>query len=91
MSRFRKRYPLEFRHQLLALVRAGGDLKELSREFEPRAETIQAWVAQADLDAGNRTDGLTSAESEEFRKLRREHRRLRMEREILSKAAAWFA
>jgi transposase len=60
----------------------------LSREFEPSAQAIQNWVVLADRDAGRRADGLTSAE---LRRLRRENQRLRQEREILAKAAAWFA
>ncbi len=63
----------------------------MSREFELSAQAIRNWVAQADRDAGRRADGLTSAEHEELRRLKRENRRLRQEREILAKAAAWFA
>lgn len=84
-------YPPEFRAQMVALVRAGRSAESLSREFEPTAQTIHNWVKQADLDEGRRADGVTSAEREELRRLRRENRRLREEREILKKAAAWFA
>jgi transposase len=91
MPRFRKPYPPEFRQQLVELVRAGRTPEELSREFEPSAQSISNWVAQADRDAGKRRDGLTTAEREELTKLRRENRQLKLEREILSKAAAWFA
>jgi transposase len=52
---------------------------------------IRNWVRQSDLDEGRRGDGLTGTEREELSRLRRENRRLREEREILSKAAAWFA
>jgi transposase len=48
-------------------------------------------VKQADVDAGRRTDGLTTAERDELRRLRKENKNLRIEREILGKAAAWFA
>lgn len=60
-------------------------------EFEPSAEAIHKWVKQADLDEGKRKDGLTNAEHEKLARLRRENKQLRLEREILSKAAAWFA
>jgi transposase len=84
-------YPPEFRHQLIELVRAGRTPEELSREFEPSGQTIRNWVAQADRDRGARGDGLTSAEREELGRLRRQVRQLKVERDILGKAAAWFA
>ena len=91
MPRFRTAYPPEFRRQLVELVRSGRTPEELSREFEPTAQSITHWVKQAERDAGRRTDGPTSAEREELIRLRRENHRLRQERDILSKAAAWFA
>jgi transposase len=91
MPRTRKPYPPEFRQQMVELVRAGRTPEELSREFEPTAQSISNWVAQADRDAGKRKDGLTSAEREELARLRREVRQLKVERDILTKAAAWFA
>ncbi len=91
MPRRRAPYPAEFRQQMVELVRAGRTPEELSREFEPSAQAIRNWVAQADRDEGRRPDGLTSTEREELRRLKRENRRLRQEREILAKAAAWFA
>jgi transposase len=59
--------------------------------FEPSAQAIRNWVKQAELDEGTRTDGLKTEEREELSRLRREIARLKEEREILSKAAAWFA
>ena len=91
MPRSRPPYPLEFRNRIIELVRAGRTPAELAQEFEPTAQTISTWVAQADRDDGQRHDGLTSAEREALRKLRRENRQLREGREILAKAAAWFA
>ena len=91
MPRTRKPYPPEFRQQMVELVRAGRSPEELSREFEPSAQSISNWVAQADRDAGKRKDGLTSGEREELARLRTENRQLKLKREILSKAAAWFA
>jgi transposase len=91
MPKSRPPYPPEFRRQMVELVRAGRTAEELGREFEPSAESIRNWVRQADLDEGLRDDGLTTAERAELRRLRRENRRLRTEREILARAAAWFA
>lgn len=91
MPRFRSAYPPEFRRQMVELVRSGRTPEELSREFEPTAQSIMNWVRQAERDAGRRTDGPTSVEREELIRLRRENQRLRQERDILSKAAAWFA
>ncbi|MBA4157409.1 MAG: transposase [Gemmatimonadetes bacterium] len=91
MPRTRLPYPAEFREQIVALVRAGRTPAELAREYEPTETTINHWVAQADRDQGIRTDGLSSAEREELRRLRQENRILRQEKEILKKAAAWFA
>jgi len=91
MGKTRKPYPPEFRRQMIELVRAGRTPEELAREFEPTAESIRNWVKQADRDEGRRDDGLTSPERDELRRLRREIRQLKQEREILAKAAAWFA
>ena len=91
MSKSRPPYPPEFRRQMVELVRSGRTPEELSREFEPTAQSIRNWVCQADIDEGRRDDGLTSDEREEVRRLRREVKQLRLEREILAKAAAWFA
>ena len=84
-------YPPEFKRRLVELVRAGRVPEELAEKFEPTAQSIRNWVAQAERDAGRRSDGLTSDEREELRRLRRENKTLREEREILKKAAAWFA
>ena len=91
MPRFRAAYPPEFRRQMVELVRSGRTPEELSREFEPTSQSIASWVRQAERDAGKRSDGATTAEREELIRLRRENQRLRQERDILSKAAAWFA
>lgn len=91
MRRYRAPYAPEFRQQMVELVRAGRTPEELSREFEPTAQAIRNWVQQIAVDEGRREDGLTTNEREELRRLRRENRQLLEEREILSKAAAWFA
>ncbi len=91
MPKSRPPYAPEFRQQMVDLVRAGRTPEELSREFEPTAQSIWNWVRQAERDQGVRTDGPTTDEKEELRRLRREVRVLREEKEILKKAAAWFA
>ena len=91
MSFKRAPYPREFRRQLVELVRSGRTAEELSREFEPSAQSIRNWVAAAALAEGQGHDGLSGEDREELKRLRRENRRLRQEREILAKAAAWFA
>jgi len=91
MARERKTYTAEFRRRMVELVRAGRSPESLAKEFDPSANTIRKWAVQTDLDEGLRSDGLTTAERAELRELRRENRQLKLEREILGKAAAWFA
>jgi transposase len=91
MRKRRKSYSEEFRQQMVRLARSGRTAEDLGREFEPSSQTIRNWVKQAELDEGSRTDGLKTEEREELARLRRENGRLKEEREILSKAAAWFA
>jgi transposase len=92
MSKTRPPYSPEFRQRMVALVRAGRTPEELSEEFEPTAMSIRNWVAQA---AGSKVSKLksftTPDERAELERLRKEVRVLREEREILKKAAAWFA
>ena len=91
MPRSRAPYPAAFRQQMVDLVRSGRSPEALAKEFEPTAQAIRNWVKQDDLDQGRREDGLRTEERAELRRLRRENRQLRMDREILAKAAAWFA
>jgi len=91
MGKTRKAYSEKFREQMVRLVRSGRTPEDLGREFEPSAQSIRNWVLQSELDDGTRSDGLTTDERAELTKLRRENARLQEEREILSKAAAWFA
>ena len=91
MSKAHPPYAPEYRRQMVELVHAGRTPGELAREYECSAQAIRNWVRQAERDEGRREDGLTTAEREELRRLRRENRQLREEREILVKAAAWFA
>ena len=91
MAKTRPPYSPEFRRQMVELVHAGRSPEELAQEFEPTAQSIRNWVGQAESDAGGRGDDLTTKEREELNRLRRENRQLKLERDILSKAAAWFA
>ena len=99
MPRTRPPYPAEFRAQLVALHRAGRTPEELAREFEASEQTIRAWIAQAAVDEraaaaaprAERAGPLTTAQRDELARLRREVKQLRVERDILGKAAAWFA
>ncbi len=85
-------YPPELRAGAIRLARTSGKPHaEIARELGLTSETLRLWLKQADLDAGTRRDGLTTDEQEELRRLRRENRFLREEREILKKAAAFFA
>jgi transposase len=92
VPRPRTPYAPEFRAEAVRLVRDGGRTpQQLAQDLGCSAETIRNWLKQADRDAGLRGDGLTSAEREELRQLRAENRVLRMERDLLKKAAAFFA
>ncbi len=93
-------YSPEFRRQIVDLVRAGRPPKALTQEFEPSAESIRKWVARADKEEGRREENvspasagsaLTTTERDELARLRRENKQLRVERDILSRAVAWFA
>ena len=88
MSKKYLSYAGEYRQQMVELVRGGRTPGDLAREFECSASAIRNWVRQADRDEGLREDGLTTTEREELRRLRRENRQPRREREILKKAAA---
>ena len=84
-------YAPEFRQRMVELVQSGRTPEQLAQEYEPSAGAIRNWVAQQERDAGEREDGLSSDERRELGRLRRENKRLRIERDILKKAAAWFA
>ena len=91
MARTHQAFPPEFRRQMVELVQSGRTPSELAREYEPSAGSIRNWVAQHERDVGQRSDGLSTDELLELRRLRRENRQLRTERDILKRAAAWFA
>ena len=91
MSNRSVRYTPEFKRQMVELVRSGRTPASLAKEFGATAWTISTWAKQDARDGGTGDGGLTSTEREELARLRRENRRLKEDREILSKAAAWFA
>jgi transposase len=84
-------YPPEFRHNVLELARSGRRVAEVSRRLDVSRQTIMNWMKQDDADSGRRSDIVNSDQRKELRRLRRENKRLLLEQEILSKAAAWFA
>ena len=93
-DRSRRAYPPEFRQQIVELYRAGRSTSELARDFGPHPQSIRNWANGKDDAGENGKAGegtLTASEREELHRLRRENRELRLDREILSKAAAWFA
>ena len=92
MPRTRPAYPEEFRARAVDLLRSSGkSQKDVAHELGISSNALREWAKRADLDAGRRSDGLTTSEREELRRLRREIKIVTEEREILRKAAAFFA
>lgn len=90
MPKSKPPYPEEFRQEAVRLVLAGQTPEEVHERLGCSAQAIRNWVKQAKVDAG-KVEGLTSAEREELKQLRKENKQLRQDREILKKAAAFFA
>src|SRR5215831_4979730 len=92
-KRKRRAFMPEFKADAVKLVKAGDrTIPQVAKDLDLTETALRAWVRQAEVDAGKGpADALTSAEREELVRLRRENKRLEMEREILKKAAAFFA
>ncbi len=93
MGKTGRRYPPEFKQEAIRLVHSCEEkypVANIARDLGVSAETLRKWVSQAEVDAGER-EGLTTEEKEELRRLRKEVKILKEEREILKKAAWFFA
>jgi transposase len=91
MPRSRPPYPPEFRREAVQMVRSGRSIKDVSEALGMTAQSLRTWVRQEQVDRHERDDGLTTDEREELRRLRRENARLKQERDLLKRAAAFFA
>jgi transposase len=90
VPRTRPPYPEEFRREAVELVRQGRSVADVAESLGVSQQTLRNWTKQVDVEAGRRV-GLTSEDREELKQLRRRVRVLEQEREILKKAAAFFA
>lgn len=91
MPKTRPPFPLEFRREAVKLMRESDTpLPVLSKDLGVSQQTLRNWRRQSEVDLGQR-DGVSSDQLEELRRLRRENRTLQMEREVLRKAAVFFA
>ena len=91
MPKTRPAYPEQFRREAIELLRAGRSPRELAESLGVSQQTLRNWRRQDQVDRHERDDGLTSDEREELRRLRRENARLTQERDLLKRAAAFFA
>ena len=89
MTKSHKLYDPEFLRKIVELVRSGRSPADLAKEFGSTPQAIRSWVRQADLDQDRGSDGLNTEERDELTRFRHEIRQLKMERDILKKAAAW--
>ena len=90
--RQRRKYTREQKADAVRMVRELGNLAKVARDLDLTESSLRNWVRQAEIDEGRGPEGaLTTEEREELRRLRRENRRLEMERDFLKKAAAFFA
>ncbi len=91
MPKTRPAYPDEFRREAVQMLRAGRTPRELAERLGVSEQTLRNWRRQDQIDRRERDDGLTSDERDELRRLRRENVRLKQERDLLKRAAAFFA
>jgi transposase len=92
VPRTRPPFPPEFRREAVKLMRESDKpLPQLSKDLGVSEQTLRNWRRQAGVDRGRELEGLTSGQLEELRRLRRENCTLQMEREVLRKAAVFFA
>jgi len=91
MPRTRNAYPEEYRQEAVQMVRAGRSAGDVAQALGCAPQSVTNWVKRYELDQGIRKDGLNTAEREELRKLRKENVRLKQERDLLKRAAAFFA
>ena len=91
-ARPRRSFTPEFKAEIVELCQRGDrTVRQVSQDFDLTETAVRDWVKQADLDAGTRSDGLSSDEKAELAALRRENRRLREDVDILKRATAFFA
>ncbi|GAA3284038.1 transposase [Dactylosporangium vinaceum] len=91
-SRPRRAFTAEFKAEIVELCQRGDrTIGQIARDFDLTETAVRQWVKRAELDAGSRTDGLTSDERAELARLRQENRRLQQDNEILKRATAFFA
>jgi transposase len=91
VPRAKPRYPPQFKAEAVQLVRSSGrSISQIAKDLGVSGNSLRTWVKQSEIDQGER-EGLTSDEREELRRLRRENKVLKQEREFLKKAAAFFA
>ncbi len=91
VPRTRPAYPESFRREAIELLRQGRTPSELADRLGVSAQTLRNWRRQDQIDRRERDDGVTTDERAELARLRRENQRLRQERDLLKRAAAFFA
>jgi transposase len=91
MPRTNPAYPEEFRKEAVQMVRAGRAAGDVAEALGCSPQSVANWVRRYERDEGIRKDGLNTEEREELRRLRRENVRLKQERDLLKRAAAFFA